>query len=217
MSAFQSTLWTVIRGAREGDDSHFSTFVDRYRPPVVRFITRKGLRSVAEDLAQEVFVRIFTQEVLAKADPSRGRFRSLVLAVTRHVIGHHLEREGAQKRGGGKVGSLGEIDVAAPPQEEDEFDREWVSHLLQVALARLAREHSHYHEALGGVLFEGRSYAEMATELERTENQIRNHVHRGRTKLVQYLRDEIREYAASEEDYQEELQSLARHFPSRSE
>ncbi len=214
MSAFQSTLWTVIRGAREGDESHLGSFVERYRPPVVKYIARRGIGDEAEDLAQEVFVKIFTQGILEKADPAKGRFRSLLLAVTRHAIGHHLEKRGAQKRGGGKVAALGDIDVAAP-EEDEAFDREWVTHLVEMSLSRLAREHPHYHEALGRALFEKQSYAEVAEALERTENQVRNHVHRGRAKLVQYIRDEIHEYATSDEDFQEEIQSLARYFPAQ--
>ncbi len=211
MIPFHSTLWTVIEGARAGEETQRNEFILRYRAPVVSFIVRRGLAGESEDLAQEVFIRIFTQDVLEKADPSKGRFRSLLLAVTRHVIGTHLQKQGAQKRGGGQVVALGEIDVAA--EGEEDFDREWVAHLLEVALARLGREHPSYHETLGRFLFEKQSYDEIAGTLEKTVSQVRNHIHRGRTKLVQYLREEVRQYSISEEDYQEELRALSLYFP----
>src|SRR5262245_29424830 len=118
VSDFQSTLWTVIRGADRGEEAALREFALKYRGPIVAYIARRGLPNDAEDLAQEVFLRLIQDRVLAKADPSRGRFRSLLLAVTRHVIGHHRERESAQKRGGGNVRSLENVDVSS--QEPDD-------------------------------------------------------------------------------------------------
>jgi RNA polymerase sigma-70 factor (ECF subfamily) len=200
MSDFQSTLWTVIRGADRGEETALREFALKYRGPIVSYIARRGLPNDAEDLAQEVFLRLLQDRVLAKADPSRGRFRSLLLAVTRHVISHHREREGAQKRGGGNVRSLENVDVSS--QEPDEsFDREWVGHLVELSLARLAREHPNYHEALQKSVLEGASGID------------HNLIHRGKKKVADYLREQIQEYSLSREDYEAELQYLARFFP----
>lgn len=200
MSDFQSTLWTVIRGADRGEEAALREFALKYRGPIVSYIARRGLPNDAEDLAQEVFLRLLQDRVLAKADPSRGRFRSLLLAVTRHVISHHREREGAQKRGGGNVRSLESVDVSA--QEPDEsFDREWVGHLVELSLARLAREHPNYHEALRLSVLEGAAGVD------------HNLVHRGKKKVADYLREQIQEYSLSREDYEAEIQYLAKFFP----
>jgi len=197
---FQSTLWTVIRGADRGEEAALREFALKYRGPIVAYIARRGLPNDAEDLTQEVFLRLLQDRVLAKADPSRGRFRSLLLAVTRHVISHHRERESAQKRGGGNVRGLENVDVSS--QEPDEsFDREWVGHLVEVALARLAREHPNYHEALRRSVLEGESGID------------HNLVHRGKKKVADYLREQIQEYSLSREDYEAELQYLSRFFP----
>ena len=48
------------------------------------------------------------------------------------------EREAAQKRGSGQVYSLGDLDFSRQ-EPDDHFDREWVSHLVEVALARLQK------------------------------------------------------------------------------
>lgn len=212
MSEFQSTLWTVIRDAGRGEERALREFVLKYRAPVAAYIARRGWARDAEDLAQEVFLRLVQDGVLAKADPSKGRFRSLLLAVTRHVVGHHVERERAQKRGGGQVGSLEGIDVARPEADEP-FDREWVAHLLEVALARLAREHENYHEAIRLALLEGKPWAQIAGALGKSEGDVANYIHRGKRKLVDYLQDQIRDYSASHQDYAEELAHLARLFP----
>jgi RNA polymerase sigma-70 factor (ECF subfamily) len=212
VSEFQSTLWSIIRGADRGEEAALREFTLKYSGPIVAYIARRGLANDAEDLAQEVFLRLLQDRVLAKADPSQGRFRSLLLAVTRHVIGHHRDRESAQKRGGGSVRGLEDVDVSS--QEPDEhFDREWVSHLVEVALARLAREHPDYHKALKGNALDGTSCAEIAKALGKTEGDIHNWIHRGKKKLVDYLRDQVQEYSLSRQDYDEELKYLSKFFP----
>lgn len=191
MSEFQSTLWTVIRGAGQGDESALRDFVLKYRPPVLAYLARRGFRAEAEDLAQEVFLRVFQDRVLLKADPSLGRFRSLLLSVTRHVLGHHVERELAKKR-------QPPPPVPEPATDED-FDREWVAHLIEVALARLAKEHPNYHDALRASL-DGKA-------------SDYNHVARGKKKLGEYLRDQVRDYSASRAELDEELRFLSKFFP----
>jgi hypothetical protein len=193
VSEFQSTLWTVIRGAGKGDEAALRDFVLKYRPPVLAYLGRRGFRAEAEDLAQEVFLRVFQDRVLLKADPSLGRFRSLLLSVTRHVLGHHVERELAKKR-------QAPSSVAAEAAEEDDFDREWVSHLIEIALARLAKDHPNYHEALRSSL-EGGTPADY------------NHVARGKKKLAEYLKDQVRDYSASRAELDEELRFLSKFFP----
>ena len=77
----------------------------------------------AEDLAQEVFLRLFKDGVLEQADRSKGRFRHLVLAVTKNVVGNHLTYIRAKKRGGDAVKSaLGDMEVAIPEPDPEAFD-----------------------------------------------------------------------------------------------
>jgi DNA-directed RNA polymerase specialized sigma24 family protein len=117
-----------------------------------------------------------------------------------------------QKRGGGRVVPLGEQDVASPV-EDDVFDREWVAHLLEVALGRLAREHPTYHDALRLAVLEGRSRAEVAAALGRSEGDVNNHLHRGKGKLIEYIREQVRDYSTTQSGYEEELRYLARLLP----
>lgn len=201
------TRWTLIHAAQEGDDAAIETLSAKYRPPVVAYLARRGVRNDAEDLAQEVFVRLLHDGVLARADSERGRFRSLVFAVTRNVLGHHLARETAEKRGAGKVAPL-EVDVPLPEPDEA-FDREWLNHLLETALGRLQREHPPYFDVLSLYLLDERPQAEIAERLGLSETNVRNRIHRGRRKLIAYLRDEVLHYSTSHADYGVELKALA--------
>jgi RNA polymerase sigma-70 factor (ECF subfamily) len=212
VTEFQSTLWTVIRGAKRGDEAALREFVLRYRAPIVRYCMRRGLKDEAEDLAQEILMRLFQQGVLRDVDPSRGKFRSLLIVVARNVIANHIKGRQAQKRGGGKVKALGDRDVASPGSDE-EFDREWVAHLIEVALARLAREHENYHAALRRFLLGQMSYEDIAESLGKSKGEVRNFIHRGKKKLVEYLRDQVRDYSTSRADYEDELKYLSRFLP----
>ncbi len=216
MSEFLSTLWTVVRKAGEGNTTAVTDLVSRYRPAVVRFLRARGLSDAdAEDVAQEVFLRLFDDQVLLKADPARGRFRSLLLAVTRHALGHFLEHRQAAKRGAGRAPvPLG--DLAARDERDDAFDREFVACLLSVALDRLRRENPAYYEAIHAFLVEERPQREIARAQGETEAAVRNHVARGKAKLAQILREEILTYSSSREEFEAELAYLTKFLDGNS-
>ena len=56
---------------------------------------------------------------------------------------------------------------------------------------RLEREHATYHAALRLYLLEEKSPAEVAEALGKTKANVKNYVHRGRKKLIDYLREEV--------------------------
>ncbi len=203
-------MWSLIRSARAGGDTAINALVGKYREPVRRFMRRSGLSDAdAEDLSQEVFIRVFEDSVLDKADPSRGRFRSLLLAVARHVVQHHREKEGAQKRGAGRVVPLVGDEIIVSRERDTDFDREWVANLIQVALDRLARENQNYFRALKLFLFGQKSHREVAAEMGKTEDEVRNYVSRGKARLVEGMHEEIRGYSSSSEEYADEVKYLS--------
>lgn len=205
-----STRWSLIDAVRDGDRRAEAQFVARYRPAVQRYLARCGLGAEAEDAAQDVFMRLMAQGALEKAQQEHGSFRSFLFAVTRNVLGHHLGRKRAQKRGGEvQIGALPEQGLA-DPQERDVFDREWLLHLLELAMGRLQREHPNYFEALRGFVWEQQSQAAMAEALGRSLQDVRNHVHRGRRKLIGYLREEVARYEHRPGQHQTEVEALSR-------
>lgn len=208
-ACWTGTRWTEIAAAQRGDDVALRALALRYRPPVVAYLARRGLGAEAEDLAQEVFIRLFAGGVLDRADAAQGRFRDLLLAVTRHVLGNHVEHELARKRGADRTVPLGNLDVAAR-EPDDDFDREWVGHLLALALERLASEQPSYHAVLQRFLVEEQSYREIAAALGCSLDQVKNAVYRAKRKLVGYLQEEVGAYTASHAEWTQEVQHLAR-------
>jgi hypothetical protein len=77
---FPTTFWGRIQSARGGDDRALDQVLGRYRGPIVAFLRRRGVREdAAEDLCQEVLLRVSRAAFLEKVNPARGRFRSLLL------------------------------------------------------------------------------------------------------------------------------------------
>ena len=84
--AFLTTRWSLILSgadSRNGDREIREALAEIcriYWRPIFFFIARRGYSPQdAEDLTQDFFVRILSGDWLQKADPARGRFRSLLL------------------------------------------------------------------------------------------------------------------------------------------
>lgn len=217
-SRFESTVWLTIWKARDNDPGALDDFVRRYRAPIEKFIVQNGFgHADAEELAQEVFLRIFKNNVLKKARRERGRFRSLLLTLTRHVIQDERRRRGAAKRGGNHVtvspqhtseDSLPLEELIATHTEDREFDNLWVRNILKLALERLRSENELYYTAFTMNL-DDYDYKEIAERMDKSPKEVDNYVYRARQKLIRLIREEIARYASSPQEYRDEVQYLS--------
>ncbi len=182
---FPTTIWTTIRQAGAQDADALREFAGRYRAPVLEFVRRRGFAdSDAEDVCQDVFVRVLAGGVLAKADPRRGRFRSLLLAVTMHVMQDRRRRRGEAA-----------VEDLEPPDRQPDFDRAWALYLTERALERLAEQGSPYYDVLRRHLA--------------GEKQDRNRLWIARRKLGALIRREVAFTCATHEDFEEEISYLS--------
>lgn len=193
--------------------------LDGYRNPVFQFIRSRGFSEQdCEDLTQLVFVELTKPSFLKKADREKGRFRTLVLSVTKHVIMDFVKRQKAKKRGGGvpviHVESIrGEGDdpfeAVDPKSLEDSFNHFWLANLMEKALQKLkatgVQKGKAYAEALTMREFDGMSYAEIAANLNVKESDVKNWIHHAKKHLRVFLEDAIREYSSTREEYEEEI------------
>ncbi|HKB16054.1 MAG TPA: sigma-70 family RNA polymerase sigma factor [Planctomycetota bacterium] len=189
---FPGTVWTNIRRAGEDDREALERFASEYRPPVLRFLRRRGFPAAdAEDLCQEVFLRLIRGKVLSRAEPSRGRFRNLLLTVATRVVQDNARRRRATV-------PLEEEPAGAA---ESDFDGEWALELLERAFAHLRKEESPYYEVLRGHL-EGRA-------------QDRNRLWIARGKLLARIRHEVALTCESPEQVEEEMAHLGPYLRPR--
>ena len=208
MPTFPSTIWHDLDRARNGEAAAWTAVVTRYRPAIHSFLRSAGRSEAdADDIAQDVFLQMVRSSLLDGAHPRRGKFRSLVLAVTTNVMRHKLRDDRAEKRGGGrKPVPLEGQDVPAP-EEEERFDREWVKRMVASALEELARTRPLYHEALR-LSLEDRTQAQIAQTLGKSSAQVNNHIHRAKKWVRRRLRALVRESCADAVTYREELAYL---------
>src|SRR5947209_3238031 len=80
-SQFLTTQWTVVLSSSEDDAKRaLEQLCQTYWRPIFAFVIKRGYPYAdAQDLTQDFFVRILEGDLLKRADPKRGRFRSLLL------------------------------------------------------------------------------------------------------------------------------------------
>lgn len=222
-----STIWTQISLAKHRGGEALEEILRKYRPPVLAFIRNMGPSpEEAEDLTQDVFLRILEDEVLNKAIRGKGKFRTLLLAVVRHTVQTKQRDAHRLKRGGGvrhvSVDGPGERAeeqplrdcLAAPAAEEgdDAFDPLWVQNLIRIAMDQLKAECAGggppYHRAL--VLYTGGTtgYPEIAKELGVSTTDVKNYLHQARLRLKRHVLNEIQAYSSSDGEYRSEVAYL---------
>ncbi|PYK36958.1 MAG: hypothetical protein DME60_13085 [Verrucomicrobia bacterium] len=139
-SSFASTRWTVVHQAADSQTpsqhalSALSELCQIYWRPVYVFLRRQGIaQHDAQDLTQGFFADLIESRAYARADPTKGRFRSFLLGTLKHFVAHARDHDHAQKRGGGSVPV--ELDETAISEAETYASR--CSHVLR--LSRIGR------------------------------------------------------------------------------
>ena len=227
---FPTTFWETIRDAKRGRDSACERVSRQYWKPVFRFIRGYGHGEAdAEDLTQEIFLRLFTEGVLRKAQQDRGHFRSFVLAVAKNVMREGRKKARAGKRGGGR--RLLSLDGPALRSETDatlqavlkgetfdeQFDKLWLDNLLEQAFEQLRAEcearSSQDHVILKSFIEGKETQQALAERFGRTVGQVKSAVHAGRVHLSEHLKRSIRGYCSSRREYDSEISHLLRYLP----
>jgi RNA polymerase sigma-70 factor (ECF subfamily) len=84
-STHLSLLCDVSAGVRQ--EEAWASFEARYRPVILAWGLRRGLSpDAAEDLTQDVLLKLFQQLPRYRHDPARGRFRSWLKAVVNNAL-----------------------------------------------------------------------------------------------------------------------------------
>jgi RNA polymerase sigma factor (sigma-70 family) len=207
MTDFPSSIWTTILSIRKDPSRVRDLIVRRYRQPVYDFIRRQGIsHEDAEDITQEVFAQICREGFLERVDPKKGKFRTLILAVTRHLISSFHRHELAGVRDRRRSVALEQFDVAAEHPADGEFDDLWVKNLVDLGMLRLKDDPSVFALRLQ---LEGRSYQEISATLKKSATDITNYIHRAKKKLRIEIERLIRDYCGAEE-VDDEVSSLLR-------
>ena len=218
---FDPTRWSLVLaagGARSR--GALEELCRAYWPPVYAFLRRRGHdREAAEEHTQAFFCALLEGDVLARADPTRGRFRSYLLGCLAHFVADR-SRARARERTVDLDPEAAEASLAATQDAspEDAFERAWAQRVLERAFERLQADYAARGEAaffgalrptLAGDPLEG-GYAALARALGRSENALRVAAHRLRRRLAEELEREVRETVGPGCDVGAEVAHLAR-------
>lgn len=154
-SDFTATHWTQVVQAAGADGSPsaqaaLEALCRRYWPAIYSFLRRKNFGpDDAADLTQGFFAELLERNAIARADKSKGRFRSFLLGALQRFLADELRARDAQKRGRDKTVLaldfsaveecyLEETDPGLTPEQH--YDRCWAATVLEAALADLEAE-----------------------------------------------------------------------------
>ena len=228
-AAFQNTLWSQVVAAGKLDLPNSQQALEElcrlYWLPIYVFLRRWGHdREEARDLTQGFFAYLLEENVLAKADPDRGRFRSFLLGVLKNYVSNQQNWAKAIKRGGkDKIVSIDEEtaeglyanEPVTDTTPDKIFERRWALAVLEEAMKRLRAE---YAQASMQSLFETlqpwltgdqeSGFAALAEQLGKSESNARVLVHRLRDRFRKLIRAVIADTVTNVDDIETEFAHL---------
>jgi len=183
----------VVALARQGRETAYRELVRRYERPVFSLIFRMVRdQAMAEDLAQETFVKVLN--ALESYRPEY-KFSSWIFKIANNVAIDQLRRReldtlsldgapGARTQDEVEATALEAVDRSETPLAELE-SRE-LGALIERAIGRLRPE---YRSCIVLRHVEGRSYEEIAEALDLPLGTVKTYIHRARLELREYLAD----------------------------
>lgn len=148
----QRSIWLRTRvsliGRLQGesvDDSSWSEFYNMYWRAVQGYACSFGMSSgEADDIVQEVFIKLFRQLPSFDYQPRKGRFLSWVKTITRNTTYDALRRKQSRIEGQPRLelspNGVDPLTALPDPNQatmDDRWEREWEQSLLVMALERI--------------------------------------------------------------------------------
>jgi RNA polymerase sigma-70 factor (ECF subfamily) len=220
----------MVRSARAkhepGSAEALARLCEAYWYPLYYFVRRLGHGpDDARDLTQGYFAQMLERDYLDDVRPETGKFRSFLLASMKHYMANVRREAKALKRGGGQP--VVSLDTAAAedryrhePSDErtpgKAYEHQWALAVVGRANERLREEFEsagkqEQYRLLVGYLsgdVAGRSYQEVAAELETTEAAVKMAVSRMRRHYGNVLREEIAATVDAGENVDAEIRHL---------
>jgi RNA polymerase sigma-70 factor (ECF subfamily) len=172
------TSSSLLSRVRAQDEDAWRDLVGWIGPFVLRWCVRAGVEpGQAEDVAQDVFVRVWNAMPTFRRDEAGQSFRGWVYAITRNrVIDHFRARDPA--------GPLPEhLPQQSDPGEADDLRRDAIHLLVRSCVAQYAGDRG--FRAFQRTAVDGLTSAQAAAELGMTDEAVRKH----KARWIRRLRD----------------------------
>ena len=163
----------VLRKAQRGDERAFSLIVRAYEVPVFNYVLRTvNDRALAEDLTQEIFMRIYSG---LAGFSLRCRFTTWLFQVAKNRVLDELRARERKPQSAATLDDFPQLDVAdAPVERMEAIDAVWRSVAAlnpDLKMALLLRD------------VVGLSYTEIADSLEITLATVKWRIYKGREEV----------------------------------
>ncbi len=178
----------LMLAVQKGDRDAFEALMHKYYARILNFIYRfTGNREVAEDLTQEVFLRVYNS---ASGYTPRSRFQTWIYTIARNISLNELRRH---KR---RVLSLDEThDTGAGVRQVQNADAvlpdEAILHRERAQAVRMAIDALPKNQRMAVILrrYESFSYAQIAATMQVSEKAVKSLLSRAKQNLKHRLSD----------------------------
>jgi RNA polymerase sigma-70 factor (ECF subfamily) len=227
---FPTTHWSLIDRAAQGEAGReaLAQLLHQYLPALRVHLLRRHRLSVpdADDLLQAfVLDKLILQQVLARAEQGKGRFRTFLLTVLDNYTRNRLSR--ARKQSVALPCAVSE-QAHASPTADQAFDAAWGREVVRQAVETMAAAYDEAGRQREWQLFQRRvlqptleqttapNYSELVETLGfDTPAQAYNALTTAKRAFQRHLREVIGQYARGADEVETELselwQSLAQH------
>jgi len=211
---FVTTRWSVVlscadaHGDKQKMHKALAELCKIYWRSVFAFIRRRGHSPPdAQDLTQDFFVTVLKGQLLQRANPARGRFRSLVLKALEDFLSWDDWMAEAPSHF-----SISQQESERWPAERI-FDVRWAATVVERALSRLAEEcerrgRRRVFDMLSPCLAAERddvSYSKFSKTLGIPEASVKRLVHQLRVRYRALLREEVGRTVEKPDEIDDEL------------
>jgi RNA polymerase sigma-70 factor (ECF subfamily) len=176
----------LVRRCLAGEEAAWEEMVRQYSRRIYNLAYRfTGNRAAAEDLTQEVFLRLY--RTLEQYDPREGDLSSWLMRVARNLIIDDYRRRARTPAQNGEDLAEHEYHLRADEREDPHalVEQRELSEQIHAALAKLSPE---LRACVILRDLEGLSYQEIAEALQIPEGTVKSRINRGRLELARVLR-----------------------------
>jgi RNA polymerase sigma factor, sigma-70 family len=178
--AIQQPDMAIIRRAQHGDERAFALIVQAYEAPIFNYVLRMvGDRTLAEDLTQDVFLRVFRG---LRGYSRRARFTTWLFQVAKNRVIDEIRAVERRPRTLMAIEDAPQLEVVDAPIEQNEA--------IEILLDEVEKLSPDLKEALLLRDIAGLSYNEISDTLDVTLATVKWRIFKAREEVQQALEEQ---------------------------